>query len=168
MISCGLQSRAAYIFYFFCFIERYRHRRMRQGGWGLPLPHDLKYFRASASCSKILNVKCIFNTVKNFWANSVFEGKVKLLKNPEPWKNVQYTVYIRLGVICVVWANCYFQGKYFLLPRQNAFPHAYGYGWRSVFTWLRFVDQILLAHSILFSITCTSVTGGIMINRRQL
>jgi len=34
--------------------------------------------------------------------------------------------------------------------------------------WLRFVDQILLSHSIFFSITCTSVTVGIMINRRQL
>jgi len=26
----------------------------------------------------------------------------------------------------------------------------------------------LFSHSILFSITCTSVTGGIMMNRRQL
>ena len=40
------------------------------------------------------------------------------------------------------------------------------YGWRSVFPWLRFVDQILLSHSILLVITCTSVTEGIMINRR--
>jgi len=31
-----------------------------------------------------------------------------------------------------------------------------------------FFDQILLSHSIFFNITCTSVTGGIMINRRQL
>ena len=119
-------------------------------------------------CSKILNVKRIFNTVKIFRANSVFEGKRKLLKNPERSKNVQYTVYTRLGVICVVWANCCFQGKYFPLSQQNAFPHAYRYRWRSVFPWLRFVDQILLAHSILFSITCPSVTGGFMINRRQL
>ena len=42
------------------------------------------------------------------------------------------------------------------------------YRWRSVFPWLRFVDQILLSQSIFFSITCTYVTGGIMINRRQL
>jgi len=40
--------------------------------------------------------------------------------------------------------------------------------WRSVFLWLRFVGQTLLSHWIFFSITCTSVTGGIMINRRQL
>jgi len=37
-----------------------------------------------------------------------------------------------------------------------------------VFPWLRFVDQITFSHSIFFSIMCTSVTGGIMINRRQL
>jgi len=44
---------------------------------------DTLFFRASASCSKILNVKSIFNTVKNFRANSVFQGKRKLLKNRE-------------------------------------------------------------------------------------
>jgi len=42
------------------------------------------------------------------------------------------------------------------------------YRWRSVFPWPHFVDQILLSHSIFFSIMCTSVTGGIMITRRQL
>jgi len=69
------------------------------------------FFRASASYSKILNVKSVFNTVKNsratlfsgqaqvtqnsriiknifnavkiFRAPSVFQGKRKLLKNPE-------------------------------------------------------------------------------------
>ena len=40
--------------------------------------------------------------------------------------------------------------------------------WRSVFPWLRFVDQTPFSHSILFSITCTSATVGIMMNRRQL
>jgi len=39
------------------------------------------------------------------------------------------------------------------------------YGWRSVFLNLRFVDQIILSPSILFSITCTSVTGWIMIKK---
>jgi len=34
-------------------------------------------------CSKILNVKSIFNTVKNFRAHAVFQGKCKLLKNPK-------------------------------------------------------------------------------------
>ena len=80
------------------------------------------FFRASASCSKILNVKSIsnavknfransvfqgkrkvaqnswmvkniFNTVKHFRANSVFQGKRKLLKNPERWKYFQYSVF---------------------------------------------------------------------------
>jgi len=40
-------------------------------------------FRASASCSKILNAKSILHTVKNFRGNSVFQGKRKLFKNPE-------------------------------------------------------------------------------------
>jgi len=30
------------------------------------------------------------------------------------------------------------------------------------------IDQTSLSHSIVFIITCTSVTGGIMMNRRQL
>jgi len=38
----------------------------------------------------------------------------------------------------------------------------------SFLPWLRFVDQTLLTHSIFLSITCTSVTRGIMINRRQV
>jgi len=38
-------------------------------------------FRASANCSKILSVKSIFNAVKNFRANSVFQAE--LLKNLE-------------------------------------------------------------------------------------
>jgi len=41
------------------------------------------------------------------------------------------------------------------------------YRWRSVFRWRRFFDQTLISHYIFFSITCTSVTGGIIINRRQ-
>ena len=79
------------------------------------------FFRASASCSKILNgkkyiqysenfqgklcfqgkrkllkilnVKSIFNTVKNFRATLFFQGKRKLLKNRERWKDFQYSVY---------------------------------------------------------------------------
>jgi len=48
-------------------------------------------FRASASCSKILNVKSIFNTVKIFRAHAVFQGKRRLLKNPESQKYIQYS-----------------------------------------------------------------------------
>ena len=40
------------------------------------------FFRASASYSQILNVESIFSTVKIFRA-TVFQGKRKLLKNPE-------------------------------------------------------------------------------------
>jgi len=74
------------------------------------------FLRASASCSKILNIKSIFNTcsekfqdnslfqgkckmaknsniVKNVRASSVFLGKRKLLKNPARLKKFQYSVY---------------------------------------------------------------------------
>jgi len=37
-------------------------------------------FRASASSSKILKDETYFNAVKNFRANSVFQGKRKLFK----------------------------------------------------------------------------------------
>ena len=71
------------------------HKRARRGV-GRP-PPDLKIFRAnsvfraSASCSEILNVKRISNTVKSFRAHSVFQGKRKLLKNPECKKYIQYS-----------------------------------------------------------------------------
>jgi len=52
---------------------------------------DNSVFRASGSCSKILNVKSIFNTVKYFRVHSVFQGKHKLLKNPECKKYIQYS-----------------------------------------------------------------------------
>jgi len=47
-------------------------------------------FRASASCSKILNdIKYIFNTVDS--RHTVFQGKRELLKNAEWWKIFQYS-----------------------------------------------------------------------------
>jgi len=42
------------------------------------------------------------------------------------------------------------------------------YRWHSVFPWLCFVNQAHFLHSTLFSITCTYITGGSMMNRRQL
>jgi len=39
------------------------------------------------------------------------------------------------------------------------------YRWRSVFPWLRFYRPNIL-DSNFFSITCISVTGGMMMNRR--
>jgi len=48
-----------------------------------------------------------FNTVKNFRANSVLEGKRKLHKilDGEKIFNTMYSVYIHLGVIRVIWAS---------------------------------------------------------------
>ena len=54
--------------------KKYAFRTVNSG-------HPL-FLRASTSSSKILNVKSIFNTVKNSRA-TVFQGKRKLLKNPE-------------------------------------------------------------------------------------
>ena len=50
------------------------------------------FFRASAICSKILNDKKYFNTVKNSRANPDFQRKRKLLKNPEYKKYTVSTV----------------------------------------------------------------------------
>jgi len=41
------------------------------------------FFRASASCSKILNGKKYIQYSENFQGNSVLQGKRELLKNPE-------------------------------------------------------------------------------------
>ena len=49
------------------------------------------FFRASTSCSKILNVKTIFNAMKIFRANSVFHGKPKLFKILKDKKYIQYS-----------------------------------------------------------------------------
>jgi len=81
--------------------------------------HSL-FFKANASCSKFLNDKKYFNTVKNSRVNSVFgasascsktwmikniysvqwiqgtsvfQGKRKLLKNPERWKKFQFSIF---------------------------------------------------------------------------
>jgi len=62
---------------------------VRGGGRGASDPQGLKkfransVFRATASCSKILNNKIYFSTVKNSRAPSVYQGKLKLLKNHE-------------------------------------------------------------------------------------
>ena len=49
------------------------------------------FFRASTNCSKILNVKTIFNAVKIFRANSVFQDKCKLFKILKDKKYIQYS-----------------------------------------------------------------------------
>ena len=57
---------------------------------GLKNFRENSVFRATTSCSKILNDKKYFSTVKNSRAPSVFQGKRKLLKNPECKKHIQY------------------------------------------------------------------------------
>jgi len=59
-----------------------------------------------------------------------------------------------------------FGQKLFASPKIGTTIHR----WRPVFPWLRFIDQTLFALSFL-SVMCTrvfSVTGGIMMIRRQL
>ena len=51
---------------------------------------DPLFFRASASCSKLLNVNSIPNHSEKFQGNSIFQDKRKLLKNPECKKYIQY------------------------------------------------------------------------------
>jgi len=61
------------------------HRRTRRGSGGQPPPPSLKIFRAnsvfraSASCSKIVNVKSIFNAVKNSRA-TLFSGQAQVVQ----------------------------------------------------------------------------------------
>jgi len=62
-----------------------------------------RFFRASASCSKIVNVKSIFNTVKNFKANSIFRVSAScsnILKDKKYFNPVK-----------IFRANSVFQGK---------------------------------------------------------
>jgi len=58
--------------------------------------HSL-FFRESASCSKFLNVKIVFNTVKNFRANSVFQGKFRVAQKSWIVRNIFNTVKIFRG-----------------------------------------------------------------------
>ena len=51
-------------------------------------------FTASASCSKILNVKSILNTMKNVRANSVFQGKRRVAQKSWMVRNIFNTVEI--------------------------------------------------------------------------
>ena len=63
------------------------------------------FFQDKRSCSKILNVKSIFTTVKIFRATLFFfQGKRKSLKNRELWQNFS-TVCIHLGAIRVIWTS---------------------------------------------------------------
>ena len=66
------------------------HIGVRDGdSGGAAAPPGLKHFRAnsvfraSVSCSKILDDKKIFQHSEKFHGDSVFQGKPRLLKNPE-------------------------------------------------------------------------------------
>jgi len=67
------------------------------------------FFRASAGCSKILIIRSIFNRVKNFRANSVFQGKRMLFKILNEKKNILNT--LNSGTV--------FQGKHKLLKNPE-------------------------------------------------
>jgi len=47
-------------------------------------------FQGNRKLLKDLNVKSIFNTVKNFWATLFFRASTKLLKNAE-WQKIYST-----------------------------------------------------------------------------
>ena len=63
------------------------------------IPEQTLFLRASASCSKILNDKIYFNTVKNSRANSVSQGKRKLFKKSECKKYIPYSEIFQ-GKLC--------------------------------------------------------------------
>jgi len=81
-----LENNIGYIVALSELLHGLRNIGVRGGVGGDGRPPALKMFgansvfRASASCSKILNDKKYFSIVKNFRANSVFQGKRKLLK----------------------------------------------------------------------------------------
>jgi len=64
--------------------ERY-HKRTRRGVGGAA-PHGLENFQGKRKLLKILNVKSIFNTVKNFRA-TVFSGKAQVAQKSWTVKN---------------------------------------------------------------------------------
>ena len=71
---------------------------------------QLRFSGQAQSCSKILNVKSIFNTVK-FFRKNCSQGKRKLLKNPECKNYIQYCEKFQ-GTRC-------FQGKRKLLKNPE-------------------------------------------------
>jgi len=80
-----------------------RHRRTRQGvGEGAAALPGLKNFRATASCSKILNNKIYFSTVKNSRATLFFRASAscsKILNDKKTCsntvKNIRATLFFR-------------------------------------------------------------------------
>jgi len=79
-------------------------------GGGAAAPPRLEKFRASSSFSKILKDKKYFNRVTNSRANSVFQGKRRLFKNP----GCEAT----FNTVKIFRANSVFQGKRRLLNSE--------------------------------------------------
>jgi len=63
------------------------------------------FFRANAKLLKNPKRKKYAQYSENFKATLFFLGKRKLLKNRELWKKFQYSLYIHLGVIRVIWIS---------------------------------------------------------------
>jgi len=85
-------------------------------------------FRASASCSKILNVESILNTGKNFRANSVFQGKRRVAQKSWIVRNIFNTVKI-------LRKNFVFQGKRKLLKNAEQWKIFSMQYIQCIFTW---------------------------------
>ena len=126
----------------FCFLFR----------WMLFLAESLSslwkyFFLVRIHCSVYYIIKCLLVACcMCSWVSYLFGCKPQLIKF--------FHHFMRLTIK----GGLYFLFLYFIERYRR----------RSVFPWLRFVDQILLSHSIFFSTTFTSVSGEIMINRRQL
>jgi len=120
-------------------------------GWILFLAESLSslwkyFFLVKIHCNVyIINSLLAANCMCN-WVSYLFDSKPRLIK------------FLQHFMRLTIKGGLHFLFLFFIKR----------YRWRSVFPWLRFVDQTLLSHSIFFSITCTSVAGGIMINRKQL
>jgi len=81
------------------------------------------FFRASTSCSKLLNIKGIFNAVKNFRANSVFRASEKLLKNSGVRRKSSWVGFIQWHrVVICIWCALFVTSQFdviVLFPNQR-------------------------------------------------
>jgi len=85
------------------------------------------FSRASESYSKILNGKSIFNTVKNFRANSDFQGKRRVAQKSWMVRNIFNTVKILRG-------NC-FSGKHKLFKNPEQWKYFQYSGFSVYWLW---------------------------------
>jgi len=81
------------------------------------------FFRASASCSKILNVKSIFHTVKNFWATLFFRASANCSKILNDKKCM-------LNTVKNIRVHSVFQGKRMHIAQNSWMWRAYSIQWK--------------------------------------